>query len=371
MLDLDRRILLDLSNVALQAVTEQTSSLRWTQYGSPLPYSRVASAALRLGLKLRSRSACFEGISQWQLEWKAGSDCSAALMLHRQLHCSVPLACKHKDRLLRKSQQQELQDYQNTKSNKLKEAWLEDTLLKTPPSELQGFPYLCEREYMIGQGKGDLVFTDGQGLYAVIEVKHINLRGSNVAHKQAKVKSQAYKYGQAFRACTKSAVVVLAGFYTEQHANLQWIKLHGQDLHGVQQLAEAVAATTFDTSAGPSTESGVLRTTEDSAKSASFIANTISEVVTLEPEHAARVDTPVLSDEAKMVVGIVAIIGLGVGLRYVTDSRNQRHRRQRQMLEDFAIEICLTFFLATLAVCGLLGLAVLLNWGNLHTECQL
>lgn len=90
-------------------------------------------------------------------------------------------------------------------------------LLKTPPSELHGCSFLCERDYTIGNGKGDLVFTDRQGLYAVIEVKRINLQGINVTHKRTKVKPQAYKYDQAFRACTRSAVVVLAGFYTEQY----------------------------------------------------------------------------------------------------------------------------------------------------------
>lgn len=58
-------------------------------------------------------------------------------------------------------------------------------------------------------------------------------------------------------------------------------------------------------------------------------------------ECAAKVNIPVFSHEAKqdlvMVAGIVAIIGLGVGLRYVIDVRMQRHRRE-QTLEDFAFK---------------------------------
>lgn len=183
MLDLDRRFLLDLSHAALQAVVEQTSDVKWTRYDTLSPYSSVSLSAQHPGLKLRSRLAGSENISQRHLEWTADCGCNVALDIHRQQRCSVRLPCKVEDMLLRKGQQHDFEECVKTNTNKLQEARLEKNLLDEPPAELCGFPYLFARDYSSAGGKGDLVFTDGHGLYAVIEVKHINLLGSNVKQK--------------------------------------------------------------------------------------------------------------------------------------------------------------------------------------------
>lgn len=346
MLDPDR-ILVHLSRAALQAVVETTSGVKWTEYGTCSRYYSVTRAAQQLGLKLISRDASFEPISFWQLEWKARCDCSVVLDVHRQMHCSVRLACKDKDGLLRKRQQQDFEEYVDTNSNKLKEARLETILLDRPPVELQGFPYLCERDYTSGEGKGDLVFTDGQGLYAVIEVKYINLQGSNVKQKRKKVRKQAYKYGQAFRARTSAAVVVLAAFYTEESDSLQWITLAGQDVVGVRQLVTAVAAATSVSGPASSGESVLSHSTQDLADSEATTAG-------MPTCGVAKRREPFLSDEAKQCVvvglGVVAAIGLGL----LIDSRRRQQCRQEQEDPEMCFFlICVAIVLALIIIVGL------------------
>lgn len=219
-------------------------------------------------------------------------------------------------------------------TNKLKEARLEKSLLDKPPAELRGFPYLCARDYESAGGKGDLVFTDGQGLYAVIEVKHINLLGSNVKHKRRKVKAQARKYGQAFRANTPAAVVVVAACYTEESARLQWIALDGQDRIGVQQFIKAVAATTCNIRTASSREPDLsCSARQGSAESrASIVAAAPVEMST---SGDAKANGPVLSDEAGEILAIgagIAVIGLGLLLD--SSTRRQSRYREQEDMED-------------------------------------
>lgn len=319
MLDLDRRFLLELSHAALQAIIEKTSDVKWKRYDSLTPYRSVSLSAQHPGLKLRSRVAGSDNISRRHLEWTPDCGCNVALDIHRQQCCSVPLACKDEDTLLRKRQQDDFEECMKTNTNKLEEARLEKSLLDEPPVELLGFPYLCARDYDSAGGKGDLVFTDGQGLYAVIEVKHINKQGSNVTKKRRTVKAQARKYGQAFRADDAATVVVVAAYYTEESDRLQWIALDGQDSSGVQQFIAAVAA------AAAEVTSGVTNANE-----------------------------PIMSDESKQHLAMGAgIVGVGlIGLELYLD----RKERQDAVVRDKKTwNLC--FLLSVLsshhfAVCG-------------------
>lgn len=69
-------------------------------------------------------------------------------------------------------------------------------------------PYVCEHEWDVKKGwsqygKGDLVFTDGNGNYMVMEVKWLNsfsgpTQRTKRRKKRKKVKKQALKYGKAY-----------------------------------------------------------------------------------------------------------------------------------------------------------------------------
>ena len=147
-------------------------------------------------------------------------------------------------------------------------------------------------------------------------------------------------------------------------------------MDGVQQLAKAPAATTVDINAGPAPKSSLRCSAEDCAKSACFTTITISEVLASEPESALTSNTPVLSDETKqglvLVAGIVAVIGLGVGLKSVTDSRKERHRREQQSLGDFDINPVSYFPLGSIGHWWASGSCNALELGQLtKQECQL
>jgi Holliday junction resolvase-like predicted endonuclease len=77
-------------------------------------------------------------------------------------------------------------------------------------SELSAFPYLLDDEWEVVPGateggRGDLLFGDGQGGYAVVEVKYMNpLGGGRTARtarnkKRKKVEEQARTYAEAVR----------------------------------------------------------------------------------------------------------------------------------------------------------------------------
>lgn len=66
---------------------------------------------------------------------------------------------------------------------------------------LPGHPFLvdCEWEEVPGRtqdGRGDLLFTDGRGRFAVVEVKSIHGSGNNT-NRRTKVEEQATRYARA------------------------------------------------------------------------------------------------------------------------------------------------------------------------------
>ena len=71
------------------------------------------------------------------------------------------------------------------------------------------YPYVIEDEWEVtpdksNDGKGDLVFTDAAGRFAIVEVKHINLElyGGNASTKRTSrrkvVKEQAVRYAEQY-----------------------------------------------------------------------------------------------------------------------------------------------------------------------------
>lgn len=104
---------------------------------------------------------------------------------------------------------------------------------------------MFEREWTPADGgKGDLVFTDGQGLFAVVEVKHINtsISKNNRRRKRNLVRAQAQKYGQALATEHRNADVVIAGVYTELVNMVEWLPLHNQKINRVRMLVQEAAA---------------------------------------------------------------------------------------------------------------------------------
>ena len=90
---------------------------------------------------------------------------------------------------------------------------------------LAGYPLLYDDEWEVvpGQsncGKGDLVFTDGQGKFAVVEVKYMNPSTGRTARtrrtKQRKqVVEQAIHYASEFEDRTPEATSVVAMTYSD------------------------------------------------------------------------------------------------------------------------------------------------------------
>lgn len=178
----------------------------------------------------------------------AEASCRCALLLRQQLFRDVSAEAERRDTELRHQQRQYLADcLENAHCECLGEAKLEERLLKSPPACLRGFPYLHLREWNTSDpGKGDLVFTDGRGLFAVVEVKYINQQNkNNKSQKRRKVIEQAQTYGKAFSAANPGAIVI-AGAFTEAQPGLCWVALERQKLRRVRMLAQLAAAVTVD-----------------------------------------------------------------------------------------------------------------------------
>lgn len=86
---------------------------------------------------------------------------------------------------------------------------LKRRLVLDPPEELREFSFVVEDEWEVeaGQsreGRGDLVFTDGCGRYAVVEVKHLSYERTDRTAKRTRkerrehVQEQAKKYARAY-----------------------------------------------------------------------------------------------------------------------------------------------------------------------------
>lgn len=88
------------------------------------------------------------------------------------------------------------------------------------------YPYVVEDEWDVidsrtDLGRGDLVFTDGNGCFAVVEVKWIDLdglvRGGNTRResnrkKRRKVEEQAIEYANSYRAKLNSDKLIIVKF---------------------------------------------------------------------------------------------------------------------------------------------------------------
>ena len=110
---------------------------------------------------------------------------------------------------------------------------LKRRLVLNPPQELSRFALIIEDEWEVtpGQakeGRGDLVFADGLGEYAVVEVKYLNHERTGRAARQARkerrehVQEQAKKYARAYcnRLHDPSATAVHAFSATPE--GIQW-----------------------------------------------------------------------------------------------------------------------------------------------------
>ena len=93
-------------------------------------------------------------------------------------------------------------------------------------------------------GSADLIFTDGQGLYALVEVKCIDIEkhGSKArvkcSKRRKKVYQQAIKYSEAFAQMNKHGLV-LAATYTADNG-LEWLHPDGVNHNTtVSMLAKA------------------------------------------------------------------------------------------------------------------------------------
>jgi len=118
------------------------------------------------------------------------------------------------DRLLRSRY---AQTWQEACEERLKQELLEDA---GPFHE--EFPLLCADEWevcsgMTNFGVGDLVFTDGHGGYAVVEVKWIVSGGkSRRNYKRRKVREQAHRYACAWARRFPDACRVVGYTFTDE-----------------------------------------------------------------------------------------------------------------------------------------------------------
>lgn len=89
------------------------------------------------------------------------------------------------------------------------EQGLKALLLSNPPPPLDQFPFVWADEWLVVPGrddcgKGDLIFTDGQGRFAVVELKWFDHRDTGRTrrarrnHKRNKVREQASRYAETF-----------------------------------------------------------------------------------------------------------------------------------------------------------------------------
>ena len=81
-------------------------------------------------------------------------------------------------------------------------------MLRSPPPTFAAlFPYLVGHEYHTRSGRGDLLYTNGWGVYAVLEAKQLCTKGDK-ARKQL-AQRQAQRYAADVRAGLTTAAVVI------------------------------------------------------------------------------------------------------------------------------------------------------------------
>lgn len=93
-------------------------------------------------------------------------------------------------------------------------------LIRNSQALLPGYPYLIEDEWEIEpnrcqEGKGDLVFTDGHGRFAVVELKWIG-DTDNRTHKRGEVKAQASRYARILAQRFENAIQVEGYSFTDE-----------------------------------------------------------------------------------------------------------------------------------------------------------
>ena len=325
----------------------------------------------------------------------AGASCRSALRLRHQFAPAVSIHIRDLDTALRQKQQEDLLRVQPEAGN-FWEAQLENKLLKRPPGCLCNFPYLYLREWTsVAGGKGDVVFTDGQGLFAVVEIKYINLSNKrNVQRKKRKcVKEQAQTYGQAFRRQHAEAAVVIAGVYTEAQNSVQWIALEDQEIKRVSMLVQVAAAVRaehnkhqHDDNAASLLQHATRQTTQATANFEAPIgqqslaasarvprsAHTTRQVTNISPNlseeifaaaelHSVQETLPMSAEEKVLLAAGVVLLGCCL-YSFAMPARPQL-QRQRQRKQDPSVltaVACLSFVSAVILDCGCVVVLVLL-----------
>jgi hypothetical protein len=115
-----------------------------------------------------------------------------------------------------------------------KEYALKRNLVLHSSELLPDYPYLFDDEWEVEanrtqDGKGDLVFTDGEGRYAVVEVKWLDLDNSGKTvrtsrtKKRQKVQDQAVIYADELRQKLGDSVQVNAYCFTNEYDRPQLV----------------------------------------------------------------------------------------------------------------------------------------------------
>lgn len=109
------------------------------------------------------------------------------------------------------------------------------------------FPFLHDREYFPHHyshlGKGDLIFTDGQKRFLVVETKYLNPRHGKTARAKRnkyrkKVQAQAIKYAKYFQKQCPDADVYYAVITNESLAGVININpLNGESVTDVKRVS--------------------------------------------------------------------------------------------------------------------------------------
>ncbi len=113
-----------------------------------------------------------------------------------------------------------------------KEYALKRDLVLRSAELLPDYPYLVDDEWEVEanrtqDGKGDLIFTDGEGRYAVVEVKWLDFDNSgkttrtSQTKKRQKVQEQAFIYAHELKQKLGGSVQVSAYWFTNEYSQLQ------------------------------------------------------------------------------------------------------------------------------------------------------
>lgn len=137
---------------------------------------------------------------------------------------------KHRDSVLRAYLRG--RDWDKNKEYELKRKFVINSVNFIP-----SYPYLIDDEWEVKpsraeQGKGDLLFTDGAGRFAIVEVKWIDLEGPNGSRtgstrrvsnrkKKKQVEEQAVRYAQALGRILDSFIEIEGYSYTNAETTPQ------------------------------------------------------------------------------------------------------------------------------------------------------